>query len=65
MTLWIKVNRNDYYLNFLHLFGHVLDLLVEVLLGSLDVLLDVVARSDVNDLKQITINTNLKANSSE
>jgi hypothetical protein len=48
--LWTPLN--NCYLHFLHLFGHVLDLLVEVLLGSLDVLLDIVARSDINDLKQ-------------
>ena len=54
MAHYIRMNRNDFYLNFLHLFGHVLDLLVEVLLGSLDVLLDEVTRSDINDLKNKT-----------
>ncbi len=38
------------YLNFFHLFGDVLDLLVEVLFRSRDVLLDVVPGPDVDDL---------------
>ncbi len=48
-----KLNKTFFcYLNFFHLFGDVLDLLVEVLLRGRDVLLDVVPGPDVDDLNK-------------
>ncbi len=47
-----KLNKIFFYLNFFHLFGDVLDLLVEVLLRGRDVLLDVVPSPDVDDLNK-------------